>query len=265
MTPLLMGILNPTPDSFFDKGTYFGLERSIQRAQEMVAQGADLLDIGGTSSRPGATLVSEEDEYARVIPLFEALKGLVSVPLSIDSCRPRVVKAALDRGASLINDISGFQNKEMQELAASWDVDVCVMHMQGTPQTMQLDPSYPEGVVEQVMAFFEQQIEALIKRGVKASRIILDPGIGFGKKLEHNLALFKAIPEFKCFGMRVLIGASRKGFMTKILDKPPGELLASTLAMHTIALQSGADLIRAHDIPEHRDIIDVMQVYNLIL
>jgi dihydropteroate synthase len=255
-----MGILNMTPDSFFDKGAYFSPEKAIARALEMQAQGADILDVGAVSSRPGAPVVSEEEELARVIPVLQALRGKLSIPISIDTCTPRVAREAVLLGAQLVNDITGMQNPEMQEVAAYCEADVCVMHMQGTPQTMQEAPSYPEGVVEHLMRFFDRQINALVQKGVSENRIILDPGIGFGKTLEHNLAIFQAIPQFKRFGLRVLIAASRKSFMTKIVGKPPAELLPSTLFFHTMALRGGADIIRAHDIPEHRDLIDAFSI-----
>ena len=253
-----MGILNATPDSFFDKGAYFSIDAALQRALEICADGADLLDVGGESSRPGSIPVSDEEELRRVIPLIEALFEKISVPISIDSYKPEVVRQAVEKGAWLINDITGFQNPLMREIAASSKADLCLMHMQGTPQTMQINPTYGEGVITHILRFFETQIELLMREGIDRKRIILDPGIGFGKTLEHNLMILNSIGQFKSFGLRVLIGASRKSFMTKILGKPPKELLPATLAIHTMSMLSGANLIRVHDIKEHRDAIDVL-------
>jgi dihydropteroate synthase len=255
--PKLMAVLNITPDSFFDQGAYFALEKAVARGKECARLGADLIDIGGASYRPGSLPLSTEEELRRVLPLIEALRG--TLPLSIDSYNPAVASAAVARGASLINDISGFTHPLMRELAASCTADLCVMHMQGTPETMQRAPNYPDGVVVEVMRFFEKQIELLLKEGVRQERLILDPGIGFGKSVEHNIELLKAIPKFKQrFGLRLLIGASRKSFMSKILGKNSTELLPATLVIHTMALLTGADLIRTHDINEHRDLIDLI-------
>ncbi len=255
--PQLMGILNVTPDSFFDGGAYFSPEKAILRGRQLWEEGSDIIDIGGASSRPGASFVEEEEEIRRAIPIIEALSKIVPIPLSIDTNRPKVARMALEAGASFINDISGFTHPEMREIASHSNADLCVMHAQGTPSTMQINPSYPEGVVPHLMHFFEKQIKLLTDLGIKEERIILDPGIGFGKTVEHNISILKAIPEFKRFGLRVLIGASRKGFMRKILNKTSSELLPATLGIHTICMVSGADIIRVHDVKEHKDIISI--------
>lgn len=255
--PLLMGVLNATPDSFFDKGAHFSLERGIERALE-IARFADILDIGGESARPGAERVPEEEERRRVVPLIEAVAARVAIPISIDTCKVGVARAALEKGATMLNDITGFADPAMQELAASFEGDLCLMHMQKTPATMQNGPRYPEGVVEHVMGFFEERIEGLVSRGVREERIILDPGIGFGKRLEHNIELFNGIRQFKSrFGLRVVIGASRKSCVQQMLGKPDAETLTGTLAVHSYCLFNGADILRAHDVREHRDLIDV--------
>jgi dihydropteroate synthase len=252
-----MGVLNATPDSFFDKGAHFSLEKGIERALEM-ARFADILDVGGESTRPGAERVSEEEERRRVLPLIEAVAARVAIPLSIDTYKVRVARAALEKGAKMLNDITGFADPAMQELAASCEGDLCLMHMQKTPTTMQNSPGYPEGVVEHIMHFFEERIESLVSRGVREERIILDPGIGFGKRLEHNIELFNAIGRFKGrFGLRVLIGASRKACVQQMLGKTAADTLAGTLAVHSYCLFNGADILRAHDVQEHRDLIDV--------
>jgi dihydropteroate synthase len=254
--PLLIGILNATPDSFYS--AHSSLERAIERGVRIAQEGADIIDIGGESTRPDSLEVSEEEELRRVLPLIEALTALVSIPLSIDTRKAKVAKQALAKGAKLINDITGFCDPSMQELAAASDADICLMHMHGSPQTMQIDPHYPEGVVEHIMHFFERRIKELIHKGVKESRIILDPGIGFGKTVEHNFLILQSIDQFKSFGLRVLIGASRKWFIRKILNKPIEDTLAATLAVHSYCLFKGADVIRVHDVQEHRDAIDLI-------
>lgn len=248
--PLLMGVLNATPDSFFDKGAHFSLERGIERSLE-IARFADILDMGGESTRPGAEVVSEEEERRRVVPLIEAVAPRVTIPISIDTYKVGVARAALEKGATMLNDIMGFADPAMQELAASCQGDLCLMHRGRSLE-------YPNGVVEHIMAFFEERIEELVRRGVRRERIILDPGIGFGKRLEHNSELFNATPLFKSrFGLRVLIGASRKSCVQQIVGKPAAETLAGTLAVHSYCLFNGADILRAHDVQEHRDLIDV--------
>ena len=253
-----MGILNATPDSFFDKGAFFSLEKGIERALA-IAPYADILDIGGESARPGAVRISEEEELRRVLPLIEALIPQLSIPISIDTYKPAVARAALEKGARLINDITGFADPAMQELAATCEADLCLMHMQKTPATMQQSPHYPEGIIEHLLSFFEERLASLVQRGVRVERIILDPGIGFGKALQHNVEIFNAIPRLKsCFGLRVLIGASRKSCVQQILNKPTSETLAGTLALHAYCLFNGADMIRAHDVQEHRDLLNVL-------
>lgn len=252
----IMGILNATPDSFFDKGAFFSVERAIQRALCMAEEGADIIDIGGESSSPGAPRVEESEEIRRVIPLIEALAPQLSI--SIDTCKAKVAALAVEKGARLINDITGFSDPAMREVAASCNADLCLMHMQGTPATMQINPSYPEGVVEHILSFFEKRIETLIQSGIQESRIILDPGIGFGKTVAHNFLLLHAIDRFRGFGLRVLYGASRKSFIQKTVSKPAQETLAATLAIHGYCIAKGVDIIRVHDVKEHRDAINIL-------
>lgn len=253
-----MGILNATPDSFYDKGAFFSFETATERALCIQREGADLIDIGGESACPSSIPIDEEEELRRVVPLLDALMPHLSIPVSIDTRKAKVAAAAVERGAALINDITGFSDPAMQEVAAGCDADLCVMHMQGTPQTMQINPHYPEGVVEHIMRFFSERIECLVQRGINESRIILDPGIGFGKTVEHNVSLMQAIHRFQSFGLRVLFGASRKSFIQKILGKPPEETLAATLAVHGLCASKGVDILRVHDVKEHRDLIDIL-------
>jgi len=262
--PLILGILNVTPDSFYDQGRYFSFENLQKRAQQICEEGAHIIEIGGASSRPGASPVSEEEELQRVMTAIDAVKDILTIPFSIDSCSPKIVEEALKRGATLINDIRGFDQPEMISIAANNQVDICVMHSLGVPQMMQLNPCYPEGVVKHILHFFERRIQELIQAGIKKSQIILDPGIGFGKSVEHNLAILKAIPLFKQLGCRLMIGASRKGFLTKILNKPATELLPATLVIHTMSLILGADIIRVHDVKEHKDMMNVISAFKTL-
>jgi dihydropteroate synthase len=255
----LMGVLNATPDSFYEKGAYFSFEKAFEHGIKLWKDGADYLDIGGASSRPFAPFVDEEEELRRVIPLIEVLSKEISIPISIDTDKPKVAHKAVEKGARLINSIEGFTHPEMVEVAASCTADLCVMHMQGTPQTMQLNPSYPEGVISHLLAFFEKQIERLNKAGIHSNRIILDPGIGFGKTVEQNLTIIKELQQFKKFGLRILLGASRKSFMGKLLGKSTTELLPATLTIHTIVLLNGIDIVRVHDVREHRDAVDILR------
>lgn len=260
MMTQLMAIVNATPDSFHAASRMTNLEAAIEACLRMAAEGADILDIGGESSRPGAAPVSEAEEMQRVIPLLKALKSKVSIPISIDTVKPAVAKAALNEGATLINDISGFSNAEMIALARDFDVDICVMHMQGTPQTMQLNPQYSENITVHLKQWFQKRIDQLVKSGIKLERIIIDPGIGFGKTVADNLEILHNLPELKRLGFRLLLGASRKSFLSKILNLPTSELLPATLAINTIAIASHVDIIRVHDVKEHRNVIDVMKM-----
>lgn len=258
----LMGILNATPDSFYDQSRFFDLEAAVKRGLQISNEGADLIDIGGESTRPGASPVSLEEECRRVIPLIKQLKSLVSIPLSIDTLKPKVASQALQAGADWINDVSGFRDPEMREIAASSGAMLCVMHMQGTPETMQINPDYHTSIIDHIKHWFSDTLEKLVKAGVKEEKIVLDPGIGFGKTVAHNLEIIHNLPELKRLGFPVLIGVSRKSFMSKILNKPTNELLAATLAMNSIAVLSRIDFIRVHDIQAHRDVIDLIEAYK---
>lgn len=254
-----MGILNATPDSFFDGGKFLNLEAAVKRGRQLHLEGADIIDIGGESSRPGAEAVSVQEELARTIPVIEALRAELPIPISIDTCKPQVAKAAIKAGANLINDITGLQDPGMRKIAAETGMDVCIMHMRGDPKTMQVDPHYTEGIISHIIYWFEQQIKELIQFGISEDKIILDPGIGFGKTVADNLEIIQNLPRFKALGFRVLVGISRKSFMSKILNKPASDLLAATLAVNTLLIRSGVDIIRVHDVREHKDIIEVLK------
>lgn len=256
----LMGILNATPDSFYDGGQYFDPGLAIERGLQIVNEGADILDIGGESSRPNASFVSEQEELARVLPLIRALHG--RIPISIDTMKPRVAAAAIEAGATMINDVSGFRHPDMRRLAAEAKVDICIMHMLETPSTMQKNPHYPMGIMPHLIEYFRQQVDLLLSDGIDPSRIILDPGIGFGKTVADNFQIIQNVPILRELGYPVLVGLSRKSFLTKILDKPASELFAGTIAMNTIVVLAGADMIRVHDVSAHRDMINLINHYQ---
>lgn len=244
----VMGILNVTPDSFSDGGCYLDPGRAVERGHEMVAQGADLIDVGGESTRPGATPVPAEEELARVLPVIRRLAREVRVPISIDTYKARVAEAAVDAGARLLNDISaGRFDPGMARLAARTGLPLVVMHMKGDPRTMQDAPWY-EDVVEEVAQFFEERIGALTAAGVAPEQLILDPGLGFGKRQEDNLRLLAELGRFRRFGRPILVGPSRKSFLGQILGTPPLDRLEGTLAAVVVAMVQGADLVRVHDV-----------------
>lgn len=255
--PRLMAVINVTPNSYFPASRVSSLEQAVAKGELFYKQGADILDIGGESTNPGADPVDEAEEIRRVVPVISALRHL-PIPLSIDTQKPRVAEAALAAGATFISDITGFRDPYMRKLAAASNAEACVMHMQGNPKTMQIDPSYPEGVINHLLAFFKERIELLLKDGVDEKKIILDPGIGFGKTVAHNLQILHNLPKIVDLGLPVLIGLSRKAFIRKIVGKPVEEVLAPTIAANTVALQGGASIIRVHDVVEHRDVIDFL-------
>lgn len=257
----IMGILNVTPDSFYDGGCYFEKEQALQRALQMQEEGADLLDIGGESARPQAMPVQEEEELRRVIPLIEALKGHTKIPLSIDTMKPSVARAAIKAGVNFLNDISGFRNPEMRALAAESGVEICVMHMRGTPETMQKEIFYPEGIIPHLISYFDTQITLLLQAGVQESKIFIDPGIGFGKTVDDNLKILQNLPSLKRMGFPLLLGISRKSFMTKIVKKPANELLSTTLAISALVIPF-VDTLRVHDVGAHRDMLKLLGDYQ---
>lgn len=244
----VMGVLNVTPDSFFDGGVYPHKQGAVECARQMVSDGADIIDVGGESTRPGSEPVSIDEELRRVIPVIEEIKDL-GIPISIDSYKPRVVKEAFNAGASMVNDINGLRTPGMIELAAELDATVVLMHMQGTPKSMQDKPRYQE-VVNDIKSFFTQQTTKALDAGVKKENIILDPGIGFGKTLEHNLEILRRLSEFKTLGFPILIGPSRKSFIGEIIGLPPEERLEGTLAALALSIMKGVDFIRVHDVKE---------------
>ena len=257
-----MGILNITPDSCFDQGRYFDHSIAIQRGIEIWKEGADWLDIGGESTRPGAAPVSEEEELRRVLPVIASLKKEISIPISIDTMKASVAEAAIKMGASLINDVSGFRDPAMRRVAAEAGSFICVMHMHENPLTMQDHPHYPEGIISFLIDWFKRRIDLLLESGIEEKHIILDPGIGFGKTVADNVKIVQNLGKIKALGFPLLIGLSRKSFLGKIINKNHpknySDLLPVTLAVNTVAIMAHVDMIRVHDVGEHREIIDLM-------
>ncbi len=217
----LMGILNITPDSFYDAGRWFDHDQAVKRGIRIWQEGADWLDIGGESTRPGATPVSEVEELSRVIPVIKSLKQEIPIPISIDTMKAKVAEAAILAGASLINDVSGFRDPSMQQLAVDTQIPICIMHMHEVPLTMQVHPHYPEGVVPFLLDWLKQRIDFLLSIGVKENNIMIDPGIGFGKTIADNVQILQNLHKIKILGYPVLIGLSRKSFLGKIIKKHP--------------------------------------------
>jgi len=256
----IMGVINANDDSFF-QGSRFVADDAIVQCEKMIEEGASIIDIGAVSSRPGADVVSTEEELLRVKPICDAIyaeKLYEQAAFSIDSYTPSVVEYALKSGFTLINDITGASDDRLIELAVKYNVKLCIMHMQGTPQMMQKDPQYEDVMVE-VSRFFEERIAKCEALGLSREKIILDVGIGFGKTLEHNLTLIKNLTHFTHFGCEVLIGASRKSMIDKIISASTDERLPGTLAIHMKALENGASIVRCHDVSEHRQALSVFE------
>ncbi|MBF0607921.1 MAG: dihydropteroate synthase [Candidatus Magnetobacterium sp. LHC-1] len=258
----VMGILNVTPDSFSDGGRFLDKTRAVQRAVDMVAEGADIIDVGGISTRPGSEAVDVEEELRRVLPVVEALSGKIDVPVSVDTYRAVVAEAALSAGASIINDISAMQfDPEMAAVVAKSDAGIVLMHIKGTPKDMQLNPVYGD-VVEEVCTYLRQRSDAAQRAGIAASRIIVDPGLGFGKTLEHNLSLINNLGRLKDLGHPILIGPSRKAFVGHITNvAAPGDRLMGSAAAVAISVYNGASVVRVHDV---REMVQVVRAVEAI-
>lgn len=260
--PVVMGILNTTPDSFSDGGSYYknqqlSLELALRRAEQMLAEGAQIIDIGGESTRPGAPAVSEQQELERVVPVVEAVAGKLGALVSVDTSSALVIRESASHGAGLINDVRALQREGALAAAADAGLPVCLMHMQGEPDTMQQSPSYND-VVGQVSSFLEARIAACQTAGIAREQILLDPGFGFGKALAHNLALLRGLPEFARLGLPLLVGMSRKSMVAQLLGRPLEQRLAGSLALALLAAERGAAIIRAHDVAETVDVLKVL-------
>jgi dihydropteroate synthase len=252
-----MGILNVTPDSFSDGNLYSDPQRAIERALEMVAEGADIIDIGGESTRPGAAPVSTEDELTRVIPVIAGIAGRTSCPISVDTWKSTVALAAMDAGASIINDISGFTfDPQMAAVTARTGAGVVLMHTGGTPQSMQLDISYTD-LVGEIIHSLKQSLAMAAEAGIEQERIAVDPGIGFGKLAVHNLEILRRLREFTSMGLPLLAGTSRKSFIGKVLNRETDQRTQGTSATVALAVHNGADILRVHDVREMRDVADM--------
>ena len=246
--PLIMGILNVTPDSFYDGGKFLDKNQAIDRAMKMAENGADIIDIGGESSRPGAKPVSEKDELARVLPVIKAITSEISIPISIDTYKANIARRALDAGAVIVNDISALRfDGDMAETVKNYDSYVILMHMYGNPRTMQKNPRY-ENVVDEIFSFLKSRIEFAIERGISKNRIIIDPGIGFGKTLEHNIEILRNIGRFNELGCPVLIGVSRKSMIGMITGAPVEERIWGTAAITAHCVMKGVAIHRVHDV-----------------
>lgn len=251
--PLLMGIVNVTPDSFSDGGKFLNRDAAVQHALQLAADGADILDIGGESTRPGAANVSVDEELQRVVPVIERLRSQTDKLISIDTTKAAVARQALAAGADIVNDISGLTfDAEMIPVCAASDCGIIAMHIQGTPKTMQLNPTY-EDVVAEVSQFLKDRLAAMQAAGIAQERVAFDPGIGFGKTAQHNVQLLANVNHLRSSGRPVLIGHSRKRFMSKVLGRPVDELSAGTLGVAIAVAAQGADIIRVHEVRETRD------------
>lgn len=260
--PVIMGIVNATPDSFSDGGDFNTVDRAVTHAVAMVKAGAEVIDIGGESTRPNADIVPVEQEIDRVVPVIRALAGTIA-HISIDTRNAETMRAALGAGATMINDVSGltYDPKALHVVADS-DVPVCIMHTQGTPQEMQKAPSY-DNVTEEICAFFEERLQACARRNIESNRIILDPGIGFGKTLEHNLEILLNLHVFKRLGCPVLLGASRKSFIHKLVDTPDAKArIGGSLAAALYGLNAGVDIFRVHDVEQTTQAFAVYQAIS---
>jgi dihydropteroate synthase len=258
--PLVMGIVNVTPDSFSDGGLHLQRDAALAHAQQLIAEGADILDIGGESSRPGAKPVGVQEELDRVLPVIEGLRG-APVPISIDTCKPEVMQAAIAAGVQMVNDINALQDATAMSSIASSNVAVCLMHKQGDPQTMQQQPHY-QNVVAEVCAFLRGRIAAALAAGVQRERIVVDPGFGFGKTLAHNLDLLRNLEKLAELGVPVLAGLSRKSMLGMLTGKDAGQRLPASVAAALIAVQRGANIVRVHDVGATTDALKVWDAVN---
>ncbi len=256
--PLVMGILNVTPDSFSDGGRFYASDKALHHVEKMVSDGADIIDIGGESTRPGAQPVGEQQEIERVAPLVEAISARFDVEISVDTSKPGVMKSAVAAGAAMINDVRALREQGALEAVAQLAVPVCLMHMQGEPRTMQANPVYAD-VVKDVLGFLSERIKVCEEAGIHRDRLVIDPGFGFGKSLSHNLILLRELSHFQSLGLPLLVGISRKSMIGTILDKPVNERLYGSLAAASLALWQGANILRVHDVAATVDVMKICQ------
>jgi len=257
---MIMGILNVTPDSFFDGGKFFAAEKAVEHGLRMAAEGAQIIDVGGESTRPGAKSVAAEEELRRVIPVIERLRAKIDIAISIDTSKARVARAAVQAGALIVNDVTGGRgDKGMMPLVAETNSALIIMHMQGTPQTMQIGPQYADVVLE-VADFFRQQYARAIESGIDPMAIAFDPGIGFGKTLEHNLELLAQLDRLRVNDRPLVVGVSRKSFLAKLVDSPEiNDRRAPAVALTSLLRARGADVLRVHDVKENANALQVTE------
>ncbi len=248
-SPKVMGIVNATPDSFSGDGIAGDIKGAIARGAAMFSAGADIVDVGGESTRPGAEPVPVDEELARIVGVIEALSARRPGRVSVDTYKPEVAERALFAGASIVNDVTGLRDPRMLEVASEHDASVVIMHMKGEPRTMQANPRYRD-VVREIGAFLQERVDAAERAGVRPNRIMVDPGIGFGKALDHNLEIIARLGELRSLGKPVVIGVSRKAFIGKLTGLPPGERLEGSLAAAVLAVRNGADMVRVHDVAD---------------
>ncbi|MPW27758.1 dihydropteroate synthase [Agarivorans sp. B2Z047] len=254
--PVIMGILNVTPDSFSDGGSYISHEQALARVEQMLKEGADIIDVGGESTRPGAADVSLTEELQRTVGVIKAIKQRFDCLVSIDTNKAQVMQQAVEAGSDIINDVCALTNPGALEAAADLGVPVCIMHMQGKPRSMQANPQY-DNVVSEVITYLKQRVESCVAAGIDESNIIVDPGFGFGKTLDHNFQLLAQLNEFKQLGLPILAGVSRKSMFGKLLGKSTDSLMAASVAGAVLAAQQGAHIFRVHDVQETADALNV--------
>ena len=259
--PLVMGILNITPDSFSDGGKYFGIDNALNRARKMIDDGADIIDVGGESTRPNSSCVSADEEIRRVIPIIKELSKETKIPISIDTYKAEVADKAIQAGAQIINDISGLQSDtEMARVAVTHNTPIVIMHIKGHPHNFPKNPVYTK-LIPEIISFLESRIEYSINAGISHNKIIIDPGIGFGKRVKHNTEILRQLNKFKCLNLPIMIGTSRKSFIDKILKSSDEINLIGTLVTLVVAVSNGANIVRVHDVKET---VQVIKMYNSI-
>lgn len=259
--PLVMGILNVTPDSFSDGGHFLEVDRAVGYALKMVEEGAEIIDIGGESTRPGAEPVTAEEEMRRIVPVIEAIRKQSAIALSVDTYKADIARAAMEAGADIVNDISALRmDEQMAAVAGATGATVVLMHMQGTPLTMQENPHYDD-CVKEVADFFSERIDYAVSRGIERHKLVLDPGIGFGKRPEDNVALLRHLERFRTFGLPLLVGASRKSFISRItgIERPASKRLGGSVAAAAVAVLHGAQIVRVHDVLETAEAVRIIQ------
>jgi dihydropteroate synthase len=260
----IVGIINLTPDSFSGDGLYkFTVKRILEYAEKMVDDGADIIEVGGESSRPGAKQVTVKEELRRVIPVIKKIAKRVKTPIAVDTYKPEVARAALESGAVIINDITGLRNPKLIKIIAQYKAGVVAMHMKGNPRTMQKNPKYTS-LIDEIIGYLSKAINAAVCSGVDKEKIIVDPGIGFGKTVEHNLEILKRLGEFKVLGRPIMVGTSRKSFIGKILNAAPQERIFGTVSSCVLAVKNGAKLVRVHDVKEVKQALKVLDTTNNI-